>query len=182
MSTNIPDNSDLEQVIEEFTSLFESWLKDTGAGPYAGRILMTILLSEEPLTQKDIAKKLNSSLSTISRNIKLITDNPPLIKKTKKPNSKEWQYEKRANTPVVLLSGMILSFISLLRNNTTPMELALKKMSNLSKEVLERPETKRFRKVMENLLTSTKVMLDELDNLLSSFQTQAVDDFSSPNI
>ena len=179
MVTSIPDKSDLEKVIEEFTSLFELWLKDTGAGPYAGRILMTILLSERPLTQKDIAKKLNSSLSTISRNIKLITDNPPLIKKTKKPNSKEWLYEKRENTPIVLLSGMILSFISLLRNTTTPMELALSKMNNLSQDVLKRSETKRFRKIMENLLTSTKVMLEELDNLLSSFQSQVTSEFST---
>ncbi|PWI47165.1 hypothetical protein CEE45_13190 [Candidatus Heimdallarchaeota archaeon B3_Heim] len=174
--TTTPDEESLKQVIAEFTSLFETWLNDTGVGPYAGRILMTILLSDIPLTQKDIANKLGTSLSTVSRNIKLITDSPPLIMKTKIPNTKEWQYEKRSNTPVVLLSGMILSFTSMLRNNVAPMTNALKRMGNLSEELLKRPETLRFQTTLENLLSATKIMLDELDDLFISFQAQTTDD------
>ncbi|MHA1976600.1 MAG: winged helix-turn-helix transcriptional regulator [Candidatus Hodarchaeales archaeon] len=170
-----PDEESLKQVITEFTTLFESWLNDTGAGPYAGRILMTILLSDTPLTQKDIAHKLGISVSTVSRNIKLITDRPPLIMKTKIPNTKEWQYEKRSNTPMVLLSGMILSFISMLRNNVSPMTNALKRMGNLSEEFLRRSETKRFQNTLENLLSATKIMLDELDTMLISFQAQTTE-------
>ena len=170
--SNVPDEETLNQVMSEFTTLFEQMLNDTGAGPYAGRILMTIMLSDKPLTQKDIATKLGTSVSTVSRNIKLITDTPPLIIKTKIPNTKEWQYEKRANTPVVLLSGMILSFINILRNNVSPMTSALQRMGNLSKEIRERPETKRFHETLENLLSATKIMLEELDQMLISFQSQ----------
>ena len=173
--SDTPDEESLKQVIAEFTTLFETWLNDSGAGPYAGRILMTILLSDSPLTQKDIANKLGTSVSTVSRNIKLITDSPPLIMKTKIPNTKEWQYEKRANTPVVLLSGMILSFTTMLRNNVTPMTNALKRMGNLSEDLLSRPETKRFQSTLENLLSATKIMLDELDNLSVSFHAQTTE-------
>ncbi|MHA1994043.1 MAG: winged helix-turn-helix transcriptional regulator [Candidatus Hodarchaeales archaeon] len=175
MPLTTPDEESLKQVITEFTTLFEAWLNDAGAGPYAGRILMTILLSDTPLTQKDIANRLGTSVSTVSRNIKLITDSPPLIMKTKIPNTKEWQYEKRSNTPVVLLSGMILSFTSMLRNNVTPMTNALQRMGNLSEEFLTRPDTKRFQNTLENLLSATKIMLDELDSLLVSFQAQTTE-------
>ncbi|MFW9997411.1 MAG: winged helix-turn-helix transcriptional regulator [Candidatus Odinarchaeota archaeon] len=176
MLNTLPDEELLKKVIDDFTSIIESWLKDAGAGPYAGRILMTILLSDKPLTQKDIAERLNTSLSTISRSMRLITDNPPLITRSRVPNSKEWQYEKRANTPLVLLSGMILSFAALLRNNIFPMESALIQMKNISEELKERPETQRFQSLLENVLSASKVMIEELERLLAGFQTQLTEE------
>ena len=60
-----PDEELLKKVIDDFTSIIEAWLKDTGAGPYAGRILMTILLSDKPLTQKDIMQAIKHCIDII---------------------------------------------------------------------------------------------------------------------
>jgi len=48
-------------------------------------------------------------------------------------------------------------------------------MGNLSEEFLKQPDTQRFQNTLENLLSATKIMLDELDSLLISFQAQTTE-------
>ncbi len=70
--------------IDETGNLAKRW----GLGGPAGRVWATLLLSEPPLSQKEIAKKTGYSLSLVSPSLKLL-ENLNMIKLVRKENKKK---------------------------------------------------------------------------------------------
>ncbi|MHA2304342.1 MAG: HTH domain-containing protein [Candidatus Hodarchaeales archaeon] len=164
----------VNKIVGDITNIFKNWLTESGTSSYVGQILLTILLSEHPLTQKEIADRLNVSQSTISRNISLISESPPLIYRTKVPNTKEWQYEKRGDAPLAILLSLLTTFQGSLKKNVFAMERALAQTE--SESIRSFPEAIKINEFLRNLISASDQMADALSPIIEDFQKQFFSD------
>lgn len=78
---------------ERFIKTFEIFTMERGLGPYFGQLIALFILADNPLTQNDLASKLDVSQSTISRNLAILTKEPSFIIKSRDPITKELNYK-----------------------------------------------------------------------------------------
>ncbi len=81
-------------------------MEERGGLPILGRILATIQLSQEPLTQKQISDKTNYSLAAVSQALKTLLQYNA-IRRHKKPGERTTYYSSQSSFSQTIIAGLL---------------------------------------------------------------------------
>nr|MDO8082251.1 winged helix-turn-helix transcriptional regulator [Candidatus Freyarchaeota archaeon] len=85
---------------------WERLMEERGGLPILGKILATIQLSPEPLTQKQISETTNYSLAAVSQALKTLLQYNA-IRRHKKPGERTTYYSSQSNFSQMIIAGLL---------------------------------------------------------------------------
>lgn len=164
---------------------FELWLNNFGIYPNLGRIFLTMLFDKNPLTQEELASGLNVSQSTISRNLKILTENYPLISKSfvhegssKKTGKRKWEYKLSTQSPsdliIILFNSLIekFKFSQMIINS----KIALAEKIDESKHTEEEKQyINQIKTFFQNFNIINEFITEEFNKVIIKFQESVGD-------
>ena len=149
---------------------WERLMEERGGLPILGRILATIQLSQEPLTQKQISKNTNYSLAAVSQALKTLLQYNS-IRRHKKPGERTTYYSSQSNFHQMIISGL-LRWIE----TSKPLQESIKQAQKSVNVFTPRNEEEtREKEYLTKLLTD---MENTINMLFTVFQ-KAIDELKS---
>ncbi|MBS7249873.1 MAG: winged helix-turn-helix transcriptional regulator [Candidatus Jordarchaeaceae archaeon] len=97
---------ELQSAKSIITQAWERLMEERGGFPMLGRILATIQLSPEPLTQKQISDKTNYSLAAVSQALKTLLQFNA-IRRHKKPGERTTYYSSQSSFSQMIIAGLL---------------------------------------------------------------------------
>lgn len=148
----------LTNLKNEIIELFENALEGHGQNKKVGTIYANLVASQDPLTQDQLAEKLQTSNSTISRSLTSLEERFRLIKSKRLQGTKKAEYSVSENTFDTFFTIGIFEIFQ-----------QYQRISNRVKSIKSKfeVETKEQNKNKENKFYSD--LIDELDNSISFY-------------
>lgn len=157
----------VDEIKSNYLKKFEDWLSSTGINPYIARIMQLLRSENRALTQKEMTELLGLSVSTISRNLKVM-EQLQLLKITPIPTAEKvtfitYQYELQDNS----LFYIINTFIGRTYDSFKQRILDNKEILN---DILKLPEIEKERSDIENLIRIIKEEAIVFDVMRGKFE------------
>lgn len=171
MCTDETVPTDLRSLISLFEDHFERWLRQRGASGHIGRLLCVLLLADRPLTQSELAERLDISQSTVSKNLKVLSEEWRVVERSRaSKGTKEVQYQAGKNSPYDLLLSLIVGFQELINDHRVGMADLQNRLEHLSDDSKQSRAGQKFKQVLEEVEESCEVINNELGSVISSLR------------
>ena len=160
----------IQEIRNEFIRIYEGLMTIRGLPIIFGRIIAVFLIEGKELTQEEIAKLTEYSISSVSRTLEQMI-RAGIVRKTKDMNSKQFIYSMHMN----IMDIVIGSIIEGNRSSRRILEEIddLRKQSKLVKEDEKtRKQKKRLEDKIEELESSLKEMVEITEKLVEELKSR----------
>ena len=156
----------VEDVEREVVSLWEDLAESRGFNRVLGRVLYTLLIEAEPLSQQDLADKTGYSVPTVSRTLKALSS-LGTVRKTSLPGSR-LAYYYVGMQPHELLSDGLKKWLSGARAMQGRVLSLLGELKSSRAE--DREKAKRLREFLVRLRESIPEMIKIVENAIEKIE------------
>lgn len=156
----------VEDVEREVVSLWEDLAESRGFNRVLGRVLYTLLIEAEPLSQQDLADRTGYSIPTVSRTLNALTS-LGTVRKTSMPGSRLAFYYVEVR-PHELLSDGLRKWVSDARAMERRISTTLGELK--SSEVKNREKAKKLREFLVRLRKSIPRMIEIMEKAIEEMK------------
>ncbi|WP_455140177.1 GbsR/MarR family transcriptional regulator [Candidatus Hodarchaeum mangrovi] len=149
--------------------LFEDIWALRGNNPIAGRLYAIILLSTQPLTQRELVELSGYSRGQVSKTLKDL-ENALLIAKNRQRGSREKLYSHGSESFMKTFSERMRLASEILRRKIKQLEEGEKAWMELPKEIQNSPEAKRILEVGETFYNYYDFYLSSMDEVIEKIE------------
>lgn len=152
----------LDEVENEVIILWEELAEARGFDRIVGRIIITLLIEEAPLSQQDLSEKTGYSIPTISKTLKTLTSLGS-VRKMKQPGKRLTLYCADVNPPD-MLSGALRNWVVMAR-------MIERRISNIEQKLEKAKEmnpnrAEKLRKILMEFTASIPKMINIIEKIM----------------
>ena len=171
MSEQTDDNLSSESFESEaeISEFFERTFSEFGLNETLAKLLHFFALNDGAYLQRQLAERLDVSVSTISRNLKSL-ERWGIITKKEVPGSKERRYSRTSDVFVEHFVWIILTIIAYIGDIKDKMEVFREEWYvRLSAEAEEAQRAERIMEIITGLIFWADIFTEGLDDMISKF-------------
>ncbi len=172
--TDTKSNSSEKKLMEfknDIVLLFEELWALRGNDPIAGRLYAFIILSEKPLTQRELENTSGYSRGQVSKTLKFL-EHSLLITKSRQPGYREKLYHVGSESFLKTFSERMKTGLDFLRQKLVSLDDGIAAWKELPKSIQDSSEAQRIRDVGLMFRTYYSFYLNTMDDVIEKVESE----------